>query len=128
MPRDGRAIPHFIERALKDKYLPVFGDGTQTRAFLYVEDLIDGILLQTTIDDISGLPINIGADRETSILNLTEKIIEISNSKSEIKFFPAPEDDPQRRLPDITRARELLDWDPVIGLDEGLRRTIEDWK
>jgi len=128
MPRDGRAIPHFIERALEDKYLPVFGDGTQTRAFLYVEDLIDGILLQTLTDDISGLPINIGADRETTILNLTEKIIEISNSKSEIKFFPIPEDDPQRRLPDITRARELLNWEPVIGLDEGLRRTIDDWK
>ncbi len=127
-PRDGRAIPHFVERALEDKYLPVFGDGTQTRTFLYVEDLIEGILLQTLADNISGLPINIGADKETTILNLAEKIIDISGSKSEIKFFSAPEDDPQRRLPDISRARELLGWEPVIGLDEGLRRTIDDLK
>ena len=128
MARDGRAIPHFVERALKDKYLPVFGDGTQTRAFLYAEDLVEGILLQTLADNISGLPINIGADKETTVLNLAEKIIDISDSKSDIKFFPAPEDDPQRRLPDITRARELLGWEPVISLDEGLRRTINDLK
>lgn len=128
MPRDGRAIPHFIERALEDKYLPIFGGGSQTRAFLYIEDLIDGILLQTLADNISGLPINIGADKETTVLNLAEKIIDISDSQSEIKFFPAPEDDPKRRLPDITRARELLKWKPVISLDEGLRRTIDDLK
>ena len=128
MPHDGRAIPHFIERALQNKYLPVFGDGTQTRAFLYIEDLIEGIIAQTLVDDISGLPINLGADRETTVLNLAEKIIELTNSKSEIKFFPLPEDDPKRRLPDITRAKELLNWMPHIKLDEGLRQTIEWWK
>ncbi len=126
MSRDGRAIPHFIERALEDKYLPIFGDGTQTRSFLYVEDLIDGILRQVLVNDISGVPINIGAGNETTILELAEKIIEISDSKSELKFFPLPEDDPQRRLPDTTRAWELLKWRPVISLDEGLRRTIDD--
>ena len=128
MPHDGRAVPHFIERALNNKYLPVFGEGVQTRAFLYIEDLIEGIILQTLEDNISGVPINIGAGGETTILNLAEKIIDISGSKSDIKFFPIPEDDPQRRLPDTTRARELLGWEPTIGLDEGLRRTINNWK
>ena len=128
MPKDGRAIPTFIERALTGKYLPIFGDGTQTRAFLYIEDLIEGLITQAVADDISGVPINLGAESETTVLNLAEKITDISKSKSDIKFFPLPEDDPKRRLPDISRARELLDWLPDIQLDEGLRQTIEWWK
>jgi dTDP-glucose 4,6-dehydratase len=123
-PHDGRAIPTFLRQALQDKPLTVFGDGSQTRSFCYVEDLIRGIvaLMESDIH----LPVNIGNPVENTLLELAEAVIEVSGSRSEIVFEALPIDDPQVRQPDITRARELLGWEPGIDLSEGLKRTIEE--
>ncbi len=121
---DGRAIPAFMTQALTAKPLTVYGDGSQTRSFQYISDLVDGIwrLLQSSVTD----PVNLGNPREMTLLELAEKILRLSGSQSPIVFEPLPEDDPKVRQPDITRARTLLGWEPRVGLDEGLRRTL-DW-
>src|SRR6186997_773399 len=120
---DGRAIPTFMRQALEDAPITVFGQGQQTRSFCYVDDLVDGIHLLAESEE--HLPVNLGNPEEFSILELAQTVIKVTSSKSEIIFEALPIDDPQVRQPDITRARQLLDWEPEISLKEGLRRTIE---
>ncbi len=122
-PHDGRAIPTFLRQALQDRPITVFGDGSQTRSFCYVEDEIRGLIALSE----SGYhtPVNVGNPDEYTLLELAEAVIEVTGSSSEIVFEALPVDDPQVRQPDITLAREILGWEPTIDLREGLRRTIE---
>ena len=120
---DGRAIPTFIRQALEGKPMTVFGDGSQTRSFCYVDDLIEGIL-RLAMSDFH-MPVNIGNPDEMTLLELAETIQRMTGTTSEIVFEGLPEDDPKVRQPDITRAREVLGWEPKVTLDEGLRRTLE---
>jgi UDP-glucuronate decarboxylase len=123
-PNDGRVISNFIIQALLDKDLTVYGDGTQTRSFCYVDDLVDGLIkLMATKDQVTG-PINIGNPGEFSMLELAGTIIEMTSSRSRIVHRPLPENDPRQRRPDISRAQELLSWKPRTPLKEGLVRTI----
>jgi dTDP-glucose 4,6-dehydratase len=122
-PHDGRAIPTFLRQALQDKPVTVFGDGRQTRSFCYVDDLIRGYELLAESD--VHLPVNLGNPKEMSLLQLAEAVIEVAESRSEIVFEALPVDDPQVRQPDITRAKQLLGWEPEVELRDGLRRTIE---
>ena len=123
-PCDGRVVSNFIVQALRNKDITVAGDGSQTRSFQYVDDLIDGFLrLMATEDEFIG-PVNIGNPGEFTILQLAEKIIELTGSRSKIVYIPLPSDDPMQRKPDISLAQEKLGWQPKIGLDEGLRKTI----
>jgi len=121
-PHDGRAIPTFLRQALEDKPLTVFGEGSQTRSFCYVSDLIEGIL-RLIQSDYHG-PVNIGNPNEFTILELAQTVIRITGSRSEIVYEALPQDDPNVRRPDITLARELLGWEPMIALEEGLRLTL----
>jgi dTDP-glucose 4,6-dehydratase len=123
-PHDGRAIPTFLRQALQDKPLTVFGDGSQTRSFCYVDDLVRGLLALMESD--VHLPVNIGNPDEFSLLQLAETVIEVSGSRSEIVHEALPVDDPQVRQPDITRASQLLGWEPKVDLPDGLRRTIDE--
>jgi len=124
-PDDGRVVSNFIMQALKSEDITIYGDGTQTRSFCYVDDLVDGLIkLMHSPDDFTG-PVNLGNPGETSILELAEKIIELTNSKSQIVTSPLPEDDPQRTRPLIELAKTELDWQPSIGINEGLIRTID---
>ncbi|MDX6511400.1 MAG: dTDP-glucose 4,6-dehydratase [Gaiellaceae bacterium] len=120
---DGRAIPTFLAQALADKPLTVFGDGSQTRSFCYVDDLIRGLVLLME----SGVhePVNVGNPNEMTLLEMARTIVEMTESRSEIVFEALPVDDPQVRQPDITRARQLLGWEPEVDLRTGLRRTID---
>src|SRR2546423_3297894 len=122
-PNDGRAIPTFLQQALTDKPLTVFGDGSQTRSFCYVDDLIRGLVLLNE----SGVhePVNIGNPDEMSLLDMAKLVVELTESRSEIVFEALPVDDPQVRQPDIARARDVLGWEPEFDLREGLRRPIE---
>jgi dTDP-glucose 4,6-dehydratase len=122
-PHDGRAIPTFLRQALQDKPLTVFGDGSQTRSFCYVDDLIRG-LVSLAESDVH-LPVNLGNPKEMTLLELAETVVEVTASRSEIVFEALPVDDPQVRQPDITRAKRLLGWEPEVELDDGLRRTID---
>jgi UDP-glucuronate decarboxylase len=122
---DGRVVSNFIVQALRGKPLTIFGDGTQTRSFCYVDDLIEGLVRLMGSDDHVTGPINLGKPGEFTILELAEKVIELSNSKSEIVFKKLPADDPKQRRPDITQARKILEWEPEIELKEGLKRTID---
>jgi dTDP-glucose 4,6-dehydratase len=119
-PHDGRAIPTFMRQAIEDKPLTVFGDGSQTRSFCYVDDLIRGLYLLATSGE--HLPVNLGNPSEMTLLELAETVIRVTGSKSEIVFEALPVDDPQVRQPDITRARQILGWEPEVGLDDGLAR------
>jgi len=125
-PHDGRAIPTFLRQAMTDKPLTVFGDGSQTRSFCYVDDLVRGLVLLAEATDVHE-PVNLGNPDEMSLLELAKMIIELTESRSEIVFEALPIDDPQVRQPDITRARQLLGWEPEIDIREGLRRTIEHY-
>jgi dTDP-glucose 4,6-dehydratase len=122
-PHDGRAIPTFLRQALENKPITVFGDGSQTRSFCYVDDLIRGVYLLATSGE--HLPVNLGNPAEMSLLELAETVIRITGADSEIVFEALPVDDPQVRQPDITRARQLLGWEPEISLEEGLRLTLD---
>ncbi len=122
-PHDGRAIPTFLRQALQDKPVTVFGDGSQTRSFCYVDDLIRGLKLLAESD--VHLPVNVGNPKEMTLLELAEGVIAATESRSEIVFEALPVDDPQVRQPDISRAKQLLNWEPQVDLAEGLRRTIE---
>ena len=124
-PNDGRVVSNFILQALRREPITIFGDGSQTRSFCYVDDLIDGlVLLMNSPDEITG-PINLGNPEERSILELAEKILRLTNSTSRIVFRPSLQDDPERRRPDISLAAETLGWRPSVGLDEGLQRTVD---
>jgi dTDP-glucose 4,6-dehydratase len=120
---DGRAIPAFMTQALSNRPVTIFGDGSQTRSFQYISDLVDGIwrLMLSSVTE----PVNIGNPEEMTLLDLAKRILALSESSSEIVYQPLPVDDPKVRQPDITRARTLLGWEPRIGVDEGLRRTLE---
>jgi len=122
-PHDGRAIPTFLRQALQDKPLTVFGDGSQTRSFCYVDDLIRGLVALSESD--AHLPVNIGNPNEMTLLELAQAVIEVTGSRSEIVFAALPIDDPHVRQPDIARARDLLGWEPQVELEDGLRRTID---
>ncbi len=123
-PDDGRVVSNFIVQALKGAPLTVYGDGSQSRSFCYVDDLIEGLLrLMDTPAAVTG-PVNLGNPSEFTILELAEKVRELTGSRSEIVFRPLPQDDPLQRRPDIGRARELLGWEPKVPLEEGLTRTI----
>jgi len=124
-PNDGRVISNFIVQALSGQDITVFGEGTQTRSFCYVDDLIDGLLLMMNgPDDFVG-PVNLGNPGEFSILEVAKLVIRLTGSRSKIIFRPLPQDDPMQRQPDITLAKERLDWEPKISLGEGLKKTIE---
>jgi dTDP-glucose 4,6-dehydratase len=122
-PNDGRAIPTFLRQALTDKPLTVFGDGSQTRSFCFVEDEIRGLvsLMESGVHE----PVNIGNPDELTLLEMAKLVVELTESRSEIVFEALPVDDPQVRQPDITRARDLLGWEPQVSLREGLKRTID---
>jgi len=121
--QDGRVVPNFIMQALKGEPLTVYGQGQQTRSFQYIDDLVAGIEKLLKADH--HLPVNIGNPHEMTVLEFAKKIIELTASKSEIMYKPLPEDDPQVRQPDITKARRILGWEPKVKLEEGLMRTIE---
>ncbi|GAP63368.1 dTDP-glucose 4,6-dehydratase [Ardenticatena maritima] len=119
---DGRVVPNFISQALRGEPLTVYGDGSQTRSFCYVDDLIDGIYRLLMSDEVE--PVNIGNPHEMTILQFAELINEMTGNTAGIRFEPLPVDDPKVRQPDITKARRILGWEPKISLEEGLRRTI----
>jgi dTDP-glucose 4,6-dehydratase len=121
-PHDGRAIPTFVRQALEGKPLTVFGDGTQTRSFCYVDDLIGGLVGLAESDE--HLPVNLGNPREFTLKDLADAVLRVTGSKSEIVYEALPVDDPQVRQPDITRAKQLLNWEPEIQLEDGLRRML----
>ena len=122
---DGRVISNFVIQALQNQNITVYGDGTQTRSFCYVDDLIDSLIMfMNGSDDFIG-PVNLGNPGEITILGLAQKIIELTGSKSEIAYEPLPEDDPHQRQPEISLAKEKLGWEPKTKLEDGLRKTIE---
>jgi dTDP-glucose 4,6-dehydratase len=122
-PSDGRAIPTFLRQALEARPITVFGDGSQTRSFCYVDDLIRGLVLLAESDE--HLPVNIGNPDEKSLLELAETVLRLTGSSSQVVFESLPVGDPQVRQPDITRAKQLLGWEPEVELEDGLRKTIE---
>src|SRR3989440_2877315 len=121
-PNDGRAIPTFVRQALDGEPITVFGDGTQTRSFCYVDDLVRGLVLLAESGE--HMPVNIGNPNEFTLLDLAERVLKLTGSSSEIVFEALPIDDPQVRQPDITRAKQVLGWEPEVELEEGLRRMI----
>ena len=124
--RDGRAVPAFVSQALANQDVTVFGDGTQTRSFCYVTDLVRGII--SLMDAKTNEPVNIGNPHEVTIEEIARTIIRLIGSTSKIIYHPLPVDDPRQRRPDITRARTLLGWEPTVGLEEGLKKSIEYFK
>ena len=124
--RDGRAVPAFMSQALRGEDVTVFGDGTQTRSFCYVSDLVDGVL--RLMDADTNDPVNIGNPHEVTIEQIARVIIRLLGSSSKVVYRPLPVDDPKQRRPDITRARTLLEWEPKVGLEEGLLKTVDYFK
>ncbi|HAV40401.1 MAG TPA: NAD-dependent dehydratase, partial [Aquificaceae bacterium] len=122
---DGRVIPTFIEKALKGESLPIYGNGSQTRSFCYIDDLVEGLFRLSVEDGLKGEVINLGNPEEIRVLDLAKKIIELTGSSSKIEFLPPRPDDPPRRCPDISKAKRLLNWWPQTSLEEGLKKTIE---
>ena len=123
-PRDGRVVSNFIVQALSGEPITIYGDGEQTRSFCYVDDMVDAFIrLMHSPDELLG-PVNLGNPGEFTIRELAEKVIEMTGSRSRLEFKPLPSDDPVQRCPDISLARDKLDWEPKVGLDEGLRKTI----
>lgn len=128
LPNDGRVVSNFIMQALKNEEITIYGDGTQTRSFQYIDDLVEGMIrMMATDDDFTG-PVNIGNPNEIQVLELAEKIIELTGSTSKIVFKALPDDDPKQRQPDITLAKEKLGWNPTVKLEDGLKRMIEYFK
>ena len=128
LPNDGRVVSNFVVQALQNQDITIYGSGNQTRSFQYVDDCIEGMVrMMNTEDDFIG-PVNLGNPNEFSILELAEKVIRLTNSKSKLIFKPLPHDDPKQRQPDITLAKEKLGWEPTIELEEGLQYIIEYFK
>jgi UDP-glucuronate decarboxylase len=124
-PNDGRVVSNFVVQALKGEPITIYGSGSQTRSFCYVDDLVDGFIrLMNSGDDVTG-PVNLGNPGEFTILELAEKVLDLTGSRSKILFHPLPSDDPRQRQPDISLAKNLLNWKPHVSLNEGLPRTIE---
>lgn len=127
-PTDGRVVSNFIMQALRGDDITIYGDGKQTRSFCYVDDLVSGIMCtMDTPDDFTG-PVNLGNPGEFTMLELAEKVVALTHSKSKIVFEPLPKDDPKQRRPDISKAKNILGWQPTVMLDEGLAKTIEYFK
>ena len=124
-PNDGRVVSNFIVQALKNEPLTLYGDGTQTRSFCYVADMIDAFVRMMTTDNSVTGPVNLGNPVEISVAELASKVIELCGSRSKPVFRPLPSDDPVQRQPDIALAKSLLSWEPRVGLDEGLRKTVQ---
>lgn len=125
LPDDGRVISNFIVQALNNEDITIYGDGSQTRSFCYVDDLLEALIrMMDTTDEVTG-PINIGNPQEFSIHDIAEIIVSLTDSRSQLVFAPLPDDDPRRRQPDISLARERLDWEPKVGLMDGLKETIQ---
>jgi UDP-glucuronate decarboxylase len=127
-PNDGRVVSNFIVQALKNRDITIFGDGSQSRSFQYVDDLIEGMIRMMNTNDSFIGPVNIGNPNEFTMLELAQKVIELTDSKSKIVFFPLPSDDPKHRKPDIQLAKIRLNWEPKIQLHEGLLKTIDYFK
>ena len=123
-PADGRVVSSFVVQALRGEDLTIFGDGTQTRSFCYVDDLVDGLLRMMRSPRGFAGPVNLGNPHEVTMLELAETVLRLTDSRSQLVYKPLPEDDPRRRCPDVTRARETLGWEPRVGLEDGLRETI----
>jgi UDP-glucuronate decarboxylase len=123
-PSDGRVVPNFCIQALEGRRITIYGDGTQTRSFCYVDDLVRGLVLLMETPDITGEIVNLGNPEEHTILEFAQRIDALTEVSNGIVFEPLPEDDPQRRRPDITKARQLLGWEPQVDLDDGLRKTL----
>jgi len=124
--KDGRVIPTFVERALKGEPLPIYGDGSQTRSFCYIDDLVEGLFRLSVKEGLAGTVVNLGNPEEVSILEVAKRVIELTNSSSKIEFLQPRDDDPPRRCPDISKAKSLLCWSPEVTLRDGLKRTT-DW-
>ncbi|MDD2411460.1 MAG: SDR family oxidoreductase [Bacteroidales bacterium] len=127
-PNDGRVVSNFIMQALQNKDITIFGNGTQTRSFCYVDDLLDGLVRMMGTDDSVIGPINMGNPNEFSMNELASLVIKLTDSKSKLIYLPLPSDDPLQRKPDIAKAKEILDWEPKIDLEEGLKETIKYFK
>ena len=125
---DGRALITFVAQAIKNEPITVFGDGSHSRSFCYVTDMVEGIYKAMFSEGTKGEIFNLGNPEESSMKDLAKKIKEISGSRSEIVFKPLPPDDPSRRQPDISKAKKVLDWEPEVGLEEGLKKTIGYYK
>jgi UDP-glucuronate decarboxylase len=123
-PNDGRVVSNFIMQALNNDPITIYGNGSQTRAFCYVDDLIGGLIKLMNSDEKLTGPVNLGNPGEFTILELAQKIIDLTGSRSKIFHKELPQDDPKQRKPDIAAAKRELDWEPTIGLDEGLKKTI----
>ena len=127
-PNDGRVVSNFIVQALRNEDITIYGNGSQTRSFCYVDDLLDGMIrLMNTGDDFIG-PVNVGNPGEFTILELAEKVIKLTGSTSQLVYHPLPDDDPMQRQPDISLAKEKLGWEPKVPLEEGLEKTIAYFK
>jgi UDP-glucuronate decarboxylase len=126
-PDDGRVIPNFVSQALEGRDLTVYGDGTQTRAFCYVDDLVRGLVALMRTDGLRGEVLNLGNDTEITILELADVILNLCDTASDVVHKPLPEDDPMRRQPDLTKARKLLNFDPNVPLRDGLERTVQQF-
>ena len=127
-PEFGRVVPNFIHQAVNDEDITIFGDGSQTRSFTYVVDEIEGILKMVYNDEANREVINLGNDKEYTILELANIIKDLAGSNSKIVYKPLPIDDPVRRCPDITKAKKILNWEPTTSLEEGLKKTIAWFK
>ncbi|MBP5792367.1 MAG: NAD-dependent epimerase/dehydratase family protein, partial [Spirochaetaceae bacterium] len=127
-PDDGRVVSNFIVQALNNEDITIYGTGEQTRSFCYVDDLIEGFVrMMATSDDVTG-PVNLGNPGEFTMLELAEKVLSFTGSKSKLVFKPLPQDDPKQRKPDIAKAKQVLDWQPEVSLDDGLKETIAYFK
>lgn len=127
-PDDGRVVSNFIVQALNNEDITIYGTGEQTRSFCYVDDLIEGFCrMMSSADDVTG-PVNLGNPGEFTMLELAEKVLRFTGSKSKLVFKPLPQDDPKQRKPDISKAKQLLDWQPKVPLDDGLKETIKYFK
>ena len=120
---DGRVVPAFLDQALRGQPLTIFGDGTQTRSFCYVSDLVDGLIRLSESDE--RYPVNLGNPAELTILDFAEAIRRLMGSKLDLVFEPLPDDDPRKRRPDISKAKRVLGWEPKVNLEDGLRETVE---